>query len=124
MATTKKTRARDISAPIDHVTLDGVRYPLVYNNSAARVTEDIYEDVFKRDKPYGEILKELAAGKWRAIMAIFYGALIAGGTDMSWEEFDAKYTLDAIDGIQEMVQRSIARALPDPDPKAAQDENP
>ena len=39
----KQQRARDVSAPIQFITLDGTRYKLAFTNRAARVAEDVYE---------------------------------------------------------------------------------
>ena len=41
----KQQRARDVSAPIQFITLDGTRYKLAFTNRAARVAEDVYEQV-------------------------------------------------------------------------------
>ena len=45
----KQQRARDVSAPIQFITLDGTRYKLAFTNRAARVAEDVYEQVYGRD---------------------------------------------------------------------------
>ncbi|MEG0902535.1 MAG: hypothetical protein RSG96_10455, partial [Clostridia bacterium] len=93
-----ESRGRDVAAPIEHVTIDGKPYRLLFNNYAARVAEDVYEQFYGKDVGYGDILKGIARGKYAAVMALFYAAMVAGGTDMPWEEFDAKFKLDSIEG--------------------------
>ena len=108
----KQQRARDVSAPIQFITLDGTRYNLAFTNRAARVAEDVYEQVYGRDVGYTEILKALANFKYKAVMAVFYGALIAGGTEMDWETFDNLFKLDSIEGIREIIVQGVVDALP------------
>lgn len=105
-------RGRDMSAPVTHITLNGHRYALAFNNHSARVAEDIYEQVYGKDVGYADILAALAKFKYKAVMAVFYGALVAGGTDMGWDEFDETFKLDSIDGIREIIAKGVADALP------------
>lgn len=108
----KQQRARDISAPIQFITLDGQRYKLAFTNRAARVTEDVYEQIYGRDVGYADILKALTHFKYKAVMAVFYGALIAGGAEMDWETFDNLFKLDSIEGIREIIVQGVVDALP------------
>lgn len=108
----KTQRARDIGAPIQHITLDGQRYMLTFSNKAARVAEDVYEQIYGLDVGYADILKSLAQFKYKAVMAVFYGALIAGGADMDWQTFDELFKLDSIDGIRELIVKGVVDALP------------
>lgn len=108
----KQQRARDISAPIQFITLDGQRYKLAFTNRAARLAEDVYEQVYGRDVGYTEILKALSNFKYKAVMAVFYGALIAGGVEMDWETFDNLFKLDSIEGIREIIVQGVVDALP------------
>lgn len=108
----KQQRARDISAPIQFITLDGQRYKLAFTNRAARVAEDVYEQVYGRDVGYTEILKALSNFKYKAVMAVFFGALIAGGAEMDWETFDNLFKLDSIEGIREIIVQGVVDALP------------
>lgn len=108
----KQQRARDVSAPIQFITLDGTRYKLAFTNRAARVAEDVYEQVYGRDVGYTEILKALANFKYKAVMAVFYGALVAGGAEMDWETFDNLFKLDSIEGIREIIVQGVVDALP------------
>lgn len=110
-----EVRARDVSAPVKYITLDGTRYKLAFNNLTARLAEEVYELHYGRDMGYADIIRQLALGKYAAVMAVYYGALVAGGHDMSWEDFDATFKLDSVDGIREIIADAIAKALPDPD---------
>lgn len=105
-------RGRDVSAPVTHITLNGQRYALAFNNRAARVAEDIYEQIYGKDVGYADILAALAKFKYKAVMAVFYGALVAGGADMSWEDFDSTFKLDSIDGIREIIVKGVVDSLP------------
>ena len=78
-------RGRDMSAPITHITLNGTRYKLAFTNMAARVAEDVYEQQYGQDVGYANILAALTKFKYKAVMAMLYGALIAGGTSMRWD---------------------------------------
>ncbi len=105
-------RGRDVSAPVKYIELNGQRYALAFNNKAARVAEDVYEQVYGKDTGYAEILTSLTRAKYSAIMAVFYGALVAGGTDMSWEDFDSAFKLDSIPGIKELIIKGVVDSLP------------
>ena len=108
----ESARGRDVIAPIEHITIEDITYKLVYNNHAARVAEDVYEEFYSKDVGYAVILQEIAKGKLRAAMALFYGAMIAGGSAMTWPEFDAKFKLDSVEGIREIVMRGVSKSLP------------
>lgn len=110
-------RGRDIAAPEMAVTLGKTRYVLIFNNKAARVCEDIYAEQYGRDVGYYAILKEASRFMHRALMALYYGALIGGGAEMSWEKFDELFSVSAIDGMAEVLQKAIARSLPEHDAK-------
>lgn len=92
---------------------------MVFNNHAARVAEDVYEQYYGQDVGYGEIIQRIAKGKYAAIMALFYGAMVAGGCDMEWPEFDEKFKLDSVDGIRAIIMRGLEKSLP----QVEQDEN-
>lgn len=110
-------RGRDVSAPIQSIELEGQRYTLAFTNKAARVAEDVYEQIYGKDVGYAEILVLLARAKYSAIMAIFYGALVAGGADMSWEEFDSAFKLDSVPGVKEAILKGVVDSLPKADTK-------
>lgn len=115
-------KGRDVAAPVKEITIDGIVYPLKFNNYSARLAEDVYEDQYGKDKNYTDILQELSRGKYRAIMAVFFGAMVSGGHDMSWAAFDEQFKLDSISGIREVIAKGIVQALPqadedDEDPK-------
>lgn len=111
----KHQKGRDVSAPITHITLNGTRYKLAFTNMAARVAEDVYEQQYGQDMGYANILAALTKFKYKAVMAMLYGALIAGGTSMSWDEFDAAFKLDSIDGIRDIILKGVADSLPKAD---------
>ncbi len=116
MAQSKKpVRGRDLVQPAQTVTLDGVTYKLKWGNKQARITEQVYEEQFGRDVEYMAIMSELQRQKHRAIQACVYGALVAGGADITWDTFDETFTLDAIDQLREVVKQAILDTLPDPD---------
>ena len=117
------TRGRDMSAPVEFITLNGTQYKTVYNNQTARIAEDVYEQQYGKDVGYGEILKGIAKGKYRAIMALFYAAIISGGAQLSWEDFDAQFHLDSIEGVREIIARAVQKTLPDV-PEQEDTENP
>ena len=47
------TRGRDMSAPVEFITLNGTQYKTVYNNQTARIAEDVYEQQYGKDVGYG-----------------------------------------------------------------------
>lgn len=111
--TDKPVRGQDMAAPVQAVTLSGVRYPLKWCNRTARLAEDVYEDVYGRDADYMQILRDLTQHKYRALQACVYAAMIAGGAEMTFEDFDAAFSYDSIDGVREQVQNAVLRMLPD-----------
>ena len=117
-------KGRDMAAPVNEITLDGKRYALVFSNKAARVAEDVYEQQYGQDVGYADVLAALTKFKYKAVMAVFYGALVAGGTDMSWDEFDATFKLDSIPGIREIITKGVVDALPNADTKGEGSETP
>ena len=119
--------ARDISRPIDRLELDGVTYPLAFDNGAMRVAEDVYEIQYRRSLNFAEIVKQLAAGKLGAVMAVLYGALLSGvkdttGEPMTWDEFSEKFRLTSVPGVKELLLKNLQRALPKAEGKET--ENP
>ena len=125
MENMQNQRGRDVSAPVTHITIDGRRYALAFNNRSARIAEDIYEQVYGKDVGYAEILAALAKFKYKAVMAMFYGAMVAGGAEIDWETFDEKFKLDSIDGIREIIAKGVIDALPkDNEGSEAEDKNP
>ena len=105
-------RGRDVHAPVEFVVLNGVQYKTVYNNRTARIAEDVYEQQYGKDVGYGQILQDVARGKYSAVMAMFYASIISAGTDMSWDEFDAAFNLDSIPGVREIIAGAVAKSLP------------
>ena len=80
----------------------------------ARVSTNNEEQLtsYEAQVGYTEILKALANFKYKAVMAVFYGALIAGGAEMDWETFDNLFKLDSIEGIREIIVQGVVDALP------------
>ena len=122
---------RDISRPIDHIELDGVEYPLAFDNACMRVAEDVYELQYGRGMMnFADIVRQLGAGKLGAIMAVLYGALLSGATTpsgaarhlpqegrqgegvMTWGEFADKFRLTSIPGVQALLMKNLQQALP------------
>ena len=114
-----ETRAKDVVAPVEFITIDGVRHRMVFNNRMARIAEDVYERQYGRDIGYVEILQQVAKRKYAAIMALMYAGMAAGGAKMEWDEFDTKFKLDAVDGIYDAIMRGVQGALP----KAGEDDS-
>lgn len=108
-------RGQDFSAPVKTVTLGGSTYDLVFSNRAARIAEDVYADQFGRDVNYLEILREMARFKHRALLAIVYGALIAGGNTMSYDDFEASFTYDSLDFLRDAIKDGVFGSLPEQD---------
>lgn len=105
---------RDLAQSIKHLTIDGVRYELKFNNKSARIAEDVYANEYGRDIGYYGIMDEAANKRHSALMAIYYGALVAGGSDMSWEEFDEKFKLAGIGNVAEVLVSGLQESLPTP----------
>lgn len=113
---------RDLVAPRRRITLEGQTYDLAFNNRSARIAEDVYIDVYGVDPAkasYMNVISEASNGRHRAIQAIYYGALIAGGCDMPWDQFDANFTYAAVEGVKEIIMQALSDALPPDDPNAA-----
>lgn len=120
--TATEKRGRDVAAPVQYVNFDGNRYPMLFNNRAARITEDVYEEKLGRDIGYYGVLAEAAIPKHRAIMAMVYAGIVAGGADVSWEDFEEKFQLTDIDGVLESIQKGVIQSLPDDEPGEEGDE--
>lgn len=105
-------RGQDIDAPQDVIELDGKRYPIRFDNTTFRVAEDVYELEYKRNLNFADIATQLSAAKLGALMAIFYGALVAGGADMTWTEFSRAFKLTSIPGVRAKLAQGGADALP------------
>ena len=109
-------KGQDMAAPVKTVTLEGKTYQLAFNNKSARLAEDVYNEQYGRDVNYLEILKDMAAFKHRALLAVIYGALIAGGAEMDYETFESAFTYDAIDGLRDIIKKGVFDALPEAEP--------
>lgn len=105
-------RGQDIDAPQDVIELDGKRYPIRFDNTTFRVAEDVYELEYKRNLNFADIAAQLSAAKLGALMAIFYGALVAGGADMTWTEFSRAFKLTSIPGVRQSWRRASRMRCP------------
>lgn len=114
-------KGRDLAAPADRMTLDGVSYQLKFDMKQARIAEDIYELKYGRSVSYFVIAQHLAQGRLGAIMAVYYAAMISGGADMTWEEFDGKFRLDALPGVKEWLLENVMKSLPQTEGEAKRD---
>ena len=103
-------RGRDISRPMESMTIAGETYKLAFDFNAFRVAEDIYELRYGRPLNFGEIIQQLAAGKIGAIMAVLYGAIVSGGGQLSWADFSRDFKLTDIP--QEQLMGQVRDALP------------
>ncbi len=110
---------RDLEAPVKYITLREDKYPLKFNNKAARIAEDVYQEIYgKPEIGYYAIIDEASHSKHRALQAIYYGALIAGGTNMDWDTFDDLFTLTSIEGVAEVIMQALSESLPPADESA------
>ena len=112
------SRGRDISAPIDHLELGGENFPLVFDNEAMRVAEDVYELQYGRNLNFADIVRHLGAGKLGAIMAVLYGALLSGARAndakrLTWKEFADRFRLTSLPTVKEMLMDKLQQALPE-----------
>lgn len=108
----EETRGRELEAPVKHITLDGQSYALVFSNEAIRTAEDIYETVYHKDYGFERILQDIVKRKYYAVMAFFYGVISAGGSPMTWAEFDAAFRLDSVEGVAEIIEEGLRAAMP------------
>ena len=109
----KKVKGADVSAPVRHVTFDGVEYPMVYNNRTARIVEDVYAEEYGHpEMGYYDVLSEVGVPKHRAVMAMAYAAIRAAGVDVSFSDFDEKFTITDIEGMREAMQNAVMETLP------------
>lgn len=119
---TETMKGRDVAAPVEYIQYDGKRYPMKFNNRAARITEDIYADKYGRDIGYYAIISEVAIPKHRAIMAMTYAGIVAAGADIAWEDFEENFKLTDIEGVSQAIHKGVMQSLPDEDPDEGEDE--
>lgn len=117
MAMTKKAdKGRDVSAPERYVKFGDTEYRLIFNNRTARIVEDVYDQRYGHpEKGYYDVLNELAVPKHRALMAVCYAAILVGGGQVTWEDFEDAFQLTDIQGLQEQLQSAILESLPQED---------
>lgn len=105
-------RAADVSAPIETVTLEGVTYKLVFNNRAIIETERASAQYCDYDLSYFVIIQKASRGQYTYMLLVIYGALRAGGSDMSWDKFIEVFTLANVLPLQSLLARGIAGSMP------------
>lgn len=108
----EETRGRELIAPVRHITLNGQSYALAFSNEAIRTAENVYEEHYHRDYGFERILQDIVKRKYYAVMAFFYGVVIAGGSTMTWAEFDATFKLDSVEGVAEVIEEGLRAAMP------------
>lgn len=107
-------RGRDVAAPERAIIWNGKRYVLTFNNRTARLVEDIYDQHMGRgDLGYYDAMNELAVPKHRALMAFMYAAIVSGGGDVAWEDFEKDFRLDDIEGMAAAIRTAVADSLPE-----------
>ena len=107
--------AKDVSAPIKHMTVDGVQYELVFNNRFIREVETVYDAEYHCPKSAPQIFTEGHAGMMRALYALFYSAARVGGLQMSFTDFEERFSLLDVEGVKEILTKGIDEALPKPE---------
>lgn len=106
-------KGRDVSAPERYVSFDGREYRLLFNNTTARIVEDVYDQRYGHpEKGYYDVLNELAVPKHRALMAVCYAAIKAAGGDVTWDAFEESFQLSDISGLKEALQAAVIDSLP------------
>ena len=113
MSQVKPTTVKDLTAPIRHVKIGDKQYELVFNNRFIREVETVYDADYKTPKPAPMVFAEAHAGMVRALYALFYAAARAGGMQMSFDEFEEAFNIMEVEGVQELLLRSIDEALPE-----------
>ena len=117
MAVNKKpVKGADVSAPVRHVKFDGAEYPMVYSNRTARIVEDVYAEEYGHPElGYYDVLSELVVPKHRAVMALAYAAIRAGGAEVTFSDFDERFLITDIEGMRESMQAAVLATLPEAD---------
>lgn len=114
----------DMGARELELDFDGKRYCVPFNNAAMRVAEQVYEDAFERpEADWTVILKDLLNGKFRAVQAVYFGALHAAHKEISWEEFDEKFSMGDVPAVAEVFAKAVSSALPEPEEKDKNEKN-
>lgn len=115
MSEKKPSTVKDVTAPIRHLTIDGETYELVFNNRFIREVETVYDADYGSPKPAPVAFAEAREGMIRAIYALFYAAARSGGLKMTFADFEEHFSLTDVEGVQEILARGIAEALPEPE---------
>lgn len=86
--------------------VSGTTYTLKFSNRALAQAENVYYTEYHRNVDISAIIADLIKSKLTAIMALTYGALIAGGTKITFADFDelmGKHTDEMFEIITEPI---------------------
>ena len=120
----KNVRGRELAAPQTEMEFDGQMCPLKFDMNCFRIAEDVYEEEYGQDANFAEIAVKLTKGRLGAIMAVSYAALVSGGLNITFPNFQAVFKLTDIPGVRDRMTDLLADALPDPDPDEANAPDP
>lgn len=109
-------KGRDLRANVKYITINGERLKMVFSNWAYMMVEDLYEEEFGKDIGFEAVLKEATKGKLKAVTALTYCALKAGGNVLpEFTEFAQGFDLEAMATITGEVMEGVKDSLPEPD---------
>lgn len=109
-------KARDLRAATKYITIGGVRLRMLFNNYAYYLAEDIYDREFGRDIGFEAIIADASAGKIRALLALVYATVKAGGNEEklgTFQYFMENFDLEDMKSISADVIEGISETLPD-----------
>lgn len=111
----KNITAQDIRAPEITLTIGGKDYKARFDMTAYAHAEVVYHREFKEKVNIAVLISELADGMTPAIMAVCYGAIVSGGSDLTWSEFKKTFTFASIPAIRDALTQAVTDSLPDSD---------
>ena len=120
----KNITAQDIRAPEITLTIGGKEYKGRFDMTAYAHAEVAYHKEFKEKVNIAVLISELADGMTPAIMAVCYGAIVSGGSDLTWNEFKNKFTFASIPAIRDALTQAVTDSLPDSEPGQGEDSDP
>ena len=106
-----------ISGKLLRIRWDDKNYDLRYTNAAMRNAEDVYDDIYHAETcDWTRILNDIAKGKLKGVMAVYFGALKTVLPRLTWQEFDDKFRLDMIEEVRNMMLSAVSNAMPEAAP--------
>lgn len=109
-------KGQDMSAPVRHIRWNGKEYPMVFSNRAVCVAEDIYAEVYDHpEMGWYDIIREVSVPKHRALLAVAYASLRAGGADVEWPQFVETFRMADLMAATDKIADGIAQSMPDPE---------